>query len=171
MIKKPFSAVSAPAANRTEGQKSAPAEPSDGQLPGPTHNRPAGESTEPREGETQSEANPTLPASQSTLAPAAGEAPASLAAAGNAVPIASMQQVLITAREQCWLSARADGAAGREYTLRPGESFVLTFANSLDISLGNAGGVSIIYNGKNLGRAGKSGQRAELHFPMPAQNR
>ncbi|MDR0826929.1 MAG: DUF4115 domain-containing protein [Desulfovibrio sp.] len=74
-------------------------------------------------------------------------------------------QVLIRGREACWLSSRADGAKGREYILKNGEIFVLTYNNALEISLGNAGGVDIEHNGKKFDVPGRKGQKLVLHFP------
>lgn len=81
--------------------------------------------------------------------------------------VASVNQVLIIASEECSITSRADGARGRDYTLRAGESFVVTYANNLDLTLSNAGGVSLVHNGKNLGRPGNGKHSVELHFPMP----
>lgn len=81
--------------------------------------------------------------------------------------VGSVNQVLIIASEECAIKSRADGARDREYKLRAGESFVVTYTNNLDLSLSNAGGVSLVHNGKNLGRPGNSRNSIDLHFPMP----
>ncbi|MDR1946780.1 MAG: DUF4115 domain-containing protein [Desulfovibrio sp.] len=77
--------------------------------------------------------------------------------------------LLITSREPCWISSRADGVKGRDQVLKPGDSFVLTYNNELELILGNAGGVDLAHNGKQLGPGGRRGQRAVLHFPEKAR--
>ncbi len=183
LIKQPFSAVSGPAANRTEGQTGpssgggvngtssvsrSVAEPHPA-LPVPTDARldPA----------NVSHAVPPLAVPPSASSPASSST-AHISGSENTTPMppsavsaaplpGSPNQVLVTAREECWMYSRADGGKGREYTLRPGESFVLTYNGSLDLTLGNGGGVSVVHNGKNLGKAGKGNQRVDLHFPQP----
>ena len=77
--------------------------------------------------------------------------------------------LLLTCVEACWISSRADGARGRDYTLNPGERFALTYTDTLELTLGNAGGVSLVHNGKNLGSPGRRGQRIVLRFPDSAR--
>ena len=81
--------------------------------------------------------------------------------------VAAVNQVLIVANEDCAIKSRADGAREREYNLRAGESFVVTYTNNLDLSLSNAGGVSLVHNGKTLGRPGTSKHPVDLRFPLP----
>ncbi|MDR3177225.1 MAG: DUF4115 domain-containing protein [Desulfovibrio sp.] len=75
-------------------------------------------------------------------------------------------QILIRSRAACWLIARADGGEGREYTLKSGESFVLTYRKNMEITLGNAGGVDIEHNGRKIASSGRQGQRVVLRFPQ-----
>lgn len=81
--------------------------------------------------------------------------------------VASINQVLISASDECTVNVRADGAQAREYRLRSGESFVVTYTNNLDLALNNAGAISLMHNGKHLGKAGQGRQAVRLHFPMP----
>ena len=81
--------------------------------------------------------------------------------------VASVNQVLIIANEECAIKSRADGARDREYNLRAGESFVVTYTNNLDLTLSNAGGVSLVHNGRTLGKPGNGRQAVDLHFPLP----
>jgi hypothetical protein len=78
-------------------------------------------------------------------------------------------QLLITVDQACWISSRADGARGRGYTLQPRESFILTYTDTLELTLGNAGGVTLEHNGKKLGRPGGTGQRVVVRFPADAE--
>jgi cytoskeleton protein RodZ len=96
-----------------------------------------------------------------------GAAPATASAGGEraAAGGGNNNQVLVVSRETCWMSSRADGAKGRDYVLKPGDRFVLTYNNDLELILGNAGGVDLVHNGKNYGPGGQRGQKAVLHFP------
>jgi cytoskeleton protein RodZ len=77
--------------------------------------------------------------------------------------------VLIISRETCWMSSRADGAKGRDYLLKPGDRFALTYNSRLELTLGNAGGVELVHNGKIFGPGGQRGQKVVLNFPEKAR--
>ncbi|MDR2669084.1 MAG: DUF4115 domain-containing protein [Desulfovibrio sp.] len=105
-----------------------------------------------------------------------GEGGASSSAASGAVPAGGERatpdgtnQVLILSRETCWINSRADGAKGRDYVLKPGDRFMLTYNNQLELTLGNAGGVDLVHNGKNFGPGGQRGQKIVLRFPEKAR--
>ncbi|MDR3357304.1 MAG: DUF4115 domain-containing protein [Desulfovibrio sp.] len=76
--------------------------------------------------------------------------------------------VIITAVEECWIYSRADGTGARQFSLRKGDTFALTFQKTLDIKLGNAGGVRIRYDGRDMPAPGQSGQVRTLRFPPRA---
>lgn len=71
----------------------------------------------------------------------------------------------IRATENCWLSAQADGARPREAFLRPGERFVITFEDTLEVRLGNAGGVVLYMDGNPWPFSARSGEVMSLRFP------
>ncbi|MDR2056245.1 MAG: DUF4115 domain-containing protein [Desulfovibrio sp.] len=77
--------------------------------------------------------------------------------------------VVITAVEECWIHSRADGTDTRQFSLQKGDTFALTFREKLDMKLGNAGGVRIRYNGRDIPAPGLSGQVRTLRFPPQAQ--
>jgi len=72
--------------------------------------------------------------------------------------------VVITAKENCWLEAAADGGAMNELTLRKGQSLTGRFDDVLLVRLGNAGGVDIHFNGKPYVFDGSNGQVKTLKF-------
>ena len=49
-------------------------------------------------------------------------------------------KVIITATEECWVHSNADHTDTRQFSLRKGDTFALTFSKSLELKLGNAGG-------------------------------
>ena len=78
-------------------------------------------------------------------------------------------KVIITATEECWIHSNADNTDTRQFSLRKGDTFALTFTKSLELKLGNAGGVRIRYNGEDMPAPGQSGQVRTLTFPPVAR--
>lgn len=116
-------------------------------------------------GSQRSEAvgTPTPPAAPA--APAASAASALSGAAATQTPIAGPHKLIITATEECWVHSNADNTDTRQFSLRKGDTFALTFNKSLELKLGNAGGVRLRYDGEELPPAGASGQVRTLTFP------
>ena len=131
----------APAAPAASGASAAPAAPGVPAAPG----------------------TPTPPAAP--VAPAAPAATASTGAAATQTPITGPHKLIITATEECWVHSNADNTDTRQFSLRKGDTFALTFNKSLELKLGNAGGVRLRYDGEELPPAGASGQVRTLTFP------
>ena len=97
------------------------------------------------------------------------ELPAPEADAGSspAVLPEGMHHVEVIADEgDCWMGFEPDGRH-QQRTLRKGDSFTMTFRDSLVVKLGHAGAVRVIYDGKELERS--ASQRVmTLRFP-PAE--
>lgn len=74
-------------------------------------------------------------------------------------------RVVITATEECWIHSSADNTDTRQFSLRKGDTFALTFTKNLRVKLGNAGGVRIRYDGQEMPSPGTSGQVRTLFFP------
>lgn len=74
-------------------------------------------------------------------------------------------KVVIVATEECWVHSTADKTDTRQFFLRKGDTFALTFAELLELKLGNAGGVRLRYDGNDMPPAGTSGQVRTLTFP------
>lgn len=109
-------------------------------------------------------------AAPSAVAPTAPAAPAT--AASSAAPAAQagetpagVHKLIITATEECWVHSSADKTDTRQFSLHKGDTFALTFNKSLELKLGNAGGVRLRYDGEDLPPAGQSGQVRNLAFP------
>ena len=73
--------------------------------------------------------------------------------------------LIITPTEECWIHSNADKTDTRQFSLHKGDTFALTFSKSLELKLGNAGGVRLRYDGEDLPPAGQSGQVRNLVFP------
>ena len=84
----------------------------------------------------------------------------------TAAPSAEVEDKVlqIAASEACWFRAEVDGST-RDVYLRPGETIPLHFDESLELRLGNAGGVSLMYNGESVAVDASSGEVKTLRFP------
>ena len=95
-----------------------------------------------------------------------GTAAAAASAATSAqTPVTGPHKVIITATEECWVHSNADHTDTRQFSLRKGDTFALTFTKSLELKLGNAGGVRLRYDGEELPPVGATGQVRTLTFP------
>lgn len=107
-----------------------------------------------------------------TPAPGVSAAGAPIAGAQNGAQTGDTQaaahKLIITAIEECWIHSSADKTDTRQFSLHKGDTFALTFNKSLELKLGNAGGVRLRYDGEELPPAGQSGQVRNLVFP-PAE--
>jgi cytoskeleton protein RodZ len=66
--------------------------------------------------------------------------------------------ITLTAKEDCWTAAQADGAKVLDRILKTGESVTVNAKNEIALSVGNAGGVTYTLNGRSgvpLGREGE----------------
>jgi cytoskeleton protein RodZ len=66
--------------------------------------------------------------------------------------------LVLTAAAACWIHAVPDEGPPRDFTIQPGQTAELTAARTLAVTFGNAGGVSLRLNGRDLGPAGRSGE-------------
>ncbi|MBO4313313.1 MAG: helix-turn-helix domain-containing protein [Desulfovibrio sp.] len=80
-----------------------------------------------------------------------------------------LHKVVIVATEECWVHSNADSTDTRQFSLRRGDTFALTFKDKLELRLGNAGGVQLRYDGRDLPAPGRSGQVKSVVFPPAAQ--
>ncbi len=80
-----------------------------------------------------------------------------------------VHKVIIVATEECWVHSNADSTDTRQFSLHKGDTFALTFKDKLELRLGNAGGVLLRYDGKDLPVPGRSGQVKNIVFPLAAQ--
>ena len=108
-------------------------------------------------------ASPAAPTTPAAATPAAPEQEETADAADGVQP--GQHKVIIIATEECWIHSSADKTDVRQFSLSKGDTFALTFSTRLELKLGNAGGVRIRYDGKEMPPAGTSGQVRSLVFP------
>lgn len=73
-------------------------------------------------------------------------------------------EITATALADCWISVKVDGATVFEGTVPQGKDMSWQGKESVDILAGNAGGIQITFNGKDVGTLGEQGQVAERSF-------
>ena len=100
-------------------------------------------------------------AARQTSPPSAGN-PVSASAAATQE---NQHNLVIMALAECWVHSTADNTETRQFALRKGDTFALTFSKKLTLRLGNAGGVKIRLDGRDLGPPGEAGQVKTLTFP------
>jgi cytoskeleton protein RodZ len=83
----------------------------------------------------------------------------------SAGPQDSPHQLIIIALAECWVHSNADDTDTRQFSLRQGDTFALTFNKKLVLKLGNAGGVRLRLDGRDLEPPGTIGQVKTLTFP------
>lgn len=76
------------------------------------------------------------------------------------------QHVLdVTATETTWLLIKTGEGTSEEVILRPGETRKWTSESGFDLKVGNAGGVRLVFNDRDMGIPGEKGQVVTLKLP------
>lgn|GEM_PF-845333 len=70
----------------------------------------------------------------------------------------------IKAIEETWMQIQIDGKLKVEAFFKPGEGNAYQAANRMELLVGNAGGIDMVFNGKRLERFGGSGEVITLIF-------
>lgn len=186
LVKTPFSAITTPPSDNEQAEQR-PAVPYFAASPAPSNENPssmgaisshmssvsgdraAGTNEQARSPDESAQTAPETAPSATSAAPAfagvAASAPPDAATQAARMREGGENRLRIMAEQPCWISFKADGVKGRDATLQSGENLELPYKNSLEITFGNPGGVSITHNGRDMGRPGRPGQRAVLNFP------
>ncbi len=127
----------APSGASTEGPRPAPPDAAEGPSAGPPANAAPAADTQP------------------ATEPPAAEQPSE----GTTAPaVEGPVRVQVIALETSWVRARSDGKYVFSATLDPNQTRTVEAAQSVELLLGNAGGVSVLLNGKPIGALGPKGQ-------------
>jgi cytoskeletal protein RodZ len=102
----------------------------------------------------------------SSPTPPAPEAAADTPALDSEVTTAAADKIHLelAATERTWLSVSADGKPAYTGILEPAQKKVLEGQDSARLRTGNAGGVSIVFNGKSIGTIGPRGTTRTVVF-------
>ena len=76
----------------------------------------------------------------------------------QALPVSEDKKLMITCNERTWVSVVIDENEKKEFMLNPEEMVVLNGRDNFDLLIGNAAGVKLNLNGKEVGFTGKSGE-------------
>jgi cytoskeletal protein RodZ len=71
----------------------------------------------------------------------------------------------ITAKEDTWMKVIVDNRDPKEYNLASGDGLELEASSKFNLLIGNAGGVTLRLNDKEIPVAGKNGEMVNLHLP------
>lgn len=160
--KEPVELSSAPAADTAASEASAPSA-----VPAPSAEPGAAQSTD--NGVTQSgagaaEQTPAQAGPEQANVQQSADAAAPAAEEGVApLPDGLHQVEVIADTGDCWMGFEPDGKK-QQRTLRKGDTFSMTFRDSLVIRLGNARAVRVVYDGRELDRS-TSPRVVTMSFP------
>lgn len=68
------------------------------------------------------------------------------------------KKLMIACQERTWVMVVIDGSERKEFTLNREDVVMLSAKESFDLLIGNAAGVKLFYNGKDVDFTGKSGE-------------
>ena len=71
----------------------------------------------------------------------------------------------VIATDTTWFSVNIDNNSTNDILLKPGESVNFQAKNGFSLKIGNAGGVNLIFDGKEIGKLGEQDQVIKLNLP------
>jgi cytoskeleton protein RodZ len=74
------------------------------------------------------------------------------------------KKLTIACQERTWVRIIIDGTEKKEFTLNPEEVVMLNARDRFDLLIGNAAGVKLIYNGKDVGFTGQAGEVKHINL-------
>lgn len=84
---------------------------------------------------------------------------------------AGLHSLSVTADDTTWISLTLENGRREEILLRPGQSQKWSFSGKASLKVGNAGGIDVRLDGKDLGKPGSSGQVKNLTLPAEEAGR
>lgn len=69
-----------------------------------------------------------------------------------------VKKLMVTCHERTWVSVVIDGTEKKEFMLNPEDIIILNAKDNFDLLIGNAGGVKLNLNGKEVELTGQSGE-------------
>ena len=98
--------------------------------------------------------------------PVKKEAPAAVdGAVKKEEQVAQAHTLAVSAKDTVWLKVAVDKGTPVEVLLKQGERFTWKAAESISVIIGNAGGVTVNYNGKEMKGLGAQGEVVGLNLP------
>jgi cytoskeletal protein RodZ len=84
--------------------------------------------------------------------------------AATPTPVASGAEVTAKILQDAWFQVEVDGRRSFEGTLKAGQTQTWKGKDEVFLWIGNAGGVSIVFNGRDIGTLGASGEVVKKDF-------
>ena len=103
--------------------------------------------------------SPNVAPPPTSVLPATNEIPSP-----EIVPGKKRHELVISAEDTSWVQVIMDGSEKKELLLKRGESITAEADNNIRVVIGNAGGVSLKFDGKEL-PSGKNGEVLRLTLP------
>jgi cytoskeleton protein RodZ len=148
----------------------APAPPAveEAKISPPPAAEPPQEPEKPPKPEPEKKPEAKVPPAPAKIQPPPPPAPAAVPAGAPDEEKKERRHILrVQAKEKTWVRVQADDQPEFEVLLEPQEKAVWTARRQLKITLGNAGGLDMAFDGKRVGPFGTSGQVVHLQFPLP----
>jgi cytoskeleton protein RodZ len=79
--------------------------------------------------------------------------------------VLELKKLVIACQERTWLRIVIDETEKKEFMLNPEEMVAFNAKEGFDLLVGNAGGVTLFYNGKNIGFQGENGEVKRVRLP------
>jgi len=80
-------------------------------------------------------------------------------------PVSPQFTLTANVKKRTWIAIYVDDQPVKEYLFQPGETFTWKADQGFDILVGNAGGIDLILNGKEIGPLGKEGKVVRVKLP------
>lgn len=146
--------------NPAPAAEGAPAAPPQAESTPPSATPPAAMAS------SQPAAPPAAQPLQTSEQPASGTAVSSTVVRTSSNPPAGVHQVQISVVSgRSWIGIQADNTTSRNFELRAGSSYRLEFRQKASITIGNAAGVQVTYNGQRVPFTAREGEVKILRFP------
>ena len=114
-------------------------------------------------------AGETKTAAQAPQAKAQPEAAAPAIQQGAKAPAEGSHTLYVYAIEPVWLKIKIDNAEPFDVSFHKGQGALYKATGTFSLVVGNAGGVSLTYDGKKFRKPGRSGEVVRLKFPSDDQ--
>lgn len=82
-----------------------------------------------------------------------------------ATTVLEVKKLVIACHERTWVRIMIDQTEKKEFMLNPEEMVAFNAKEGFDLLIGNAGGVTLLYNGKNIGFEGENGEVKRVKLP------
>ena len=84
----------------------------------------------------------------------------------TATRVAASELVLeVVATDTTWLLVTIDKADSKEVLMKPGEAVTWHAKKGFFLRIGNAGGIRLVFNGKEISKLGEKGQVVQMNLP------